>query len=766
MSGTTGSRWRRQILIGLAILLAILMVVPPALLGGLAWLTLPGEQETPRIPGLSAPVDIAFDGEGVPFIRATTDRDAAAALGWAHARDRMFQMDLMRRAASGRLSELAGSATLQTDRMMRLFGLARLAEGDLAAQTPETRALLDAYAAGVNAWIAARGRFAAPEFALFGAPAPWRPADSLLWGRTMGLWLSGNYRAELAREAMRGHVPDALIADLWPPSPTMPPAEAAREPGRDEGAAQARRTLAALPAWPEAFTLPPTASNEWAVDGRHTVSGAPLLAGDPHLNFGFPGLWYLARIEVAGHVLAGATAPGVPFLIMGHNERIAWTFTTTGADTQDVYLEPPGTAFTTREERIKVRGAPDNVLTVRESRHGPVISDLTGTSGPPLAVAMTNLQPGSTAPSGLVALNHAGSVAEAGRTAALITAPVQNLMVADARTIGLFVTGRVPVRQAGDGWAPVPGGSGGSDPFGWTGFAEGTALPHAVAPASGRLVNTNEPVARPDFPVFMGRDVFRDWRSQRARALLEAKPRLTAADFAAMQRDTVSPYAVAVLPVLRAVPGVPSSFAVWDGSMNEDDARPLIFATWMAEFRKAVLAATGVQDAIRQGGVAPPFDFVPHVLSPAGAHFCGGNCTPLLKQALERTMSALAARFGPDPAQWRWGWVHQAEFAHPFLRTIPLLGSWTTATIPVPGDGATLDRGGMDKELASVHGAAYRGVYDLGNLDGSLFVVAPGQSGNPFSRDAWNFLTRWHDNDMVRLGQAPAAVSATARLTP
>ena len=238
-------------------------------------------------------------------------------------------------------------------------------------------------------------------------------------------------------------------------------------------------SIALLPRFPEPFTRPPSASNEWAVDGRHSATGAPLLAGDPHLEFGQPGIWYLARIETPGQVLAGATGPGVPFLVIGHNSRIAWTFTTNGADVQDIFLETPaGTGYqtpdgprpfvTTREERIGVRGQPDQILTVRETRHGPVISDLVGENQPLMAVAMGNLQPNDTAAAGL-------SRAQPGRhgrggpkhAAALITSPVQNLLVADRQDIALFLTGRVPVRKAGDGFAPVNGADGAHD---WVGF--------------------------------------------------------------------------------------------------------------------------------------------------------------------------------------------------------------------------------------------------------------------------------------------------------
>jgi penicillin amidase len=768
----------KRLLRGLTRVLAaigVLILLLAALITGAVWLTIPGSRQTAQIPGISGPVDITYDADWVPRIRAATEPDAAAALGFVHARDRMFQMELMRRAASGRLSELAGPATLPIDRLMRTLGLRQHAVADLAALPPDTRTLLEAYARGVNAWIALKGRFAAPEFLVLGAPEPWQAADSLLWAETMGLYLSMNWRQELARQALAGKVPASLIDQLWPP-PADTPAPDAMRPTLIRYADAATRLLSLLPGFPSVYTLPQTASDEWALDGSHTATGAPLLAGDPHLGFSFPAIWYLARIDTPNHVLAGATAPGVPFLVIGRNEKIAWTFTTTGADVQDIFIETPAGAdgyqtpdgpkpFMVREERISVRGQPDVLLTVRETRHGPVISDLDHPDGPILAVAMGNLQPDDTAATGLLALNRANSVQQAGVAAPQISSPVQNLLVADGTTIGLFLTGRVPIRKAGDGAAPVPG----DGSYDWTGWAAGDQLPHSVSPPSGRLVNGNEPVWPPGFPVFMSHDTFGDWRARRIRTLLAQSNRHTPADFAAMQTDTVDSFARQVLPALRATPGATGEaqkaldlLQSWDGSAAMDQPAPLIFNAWMDAFYTAVLHHAG----LTRGLGTPTADFIESVLSPAGAHWCDGDCGPLLRDSLTEATAQLSTRFGDDPAAWRWGDAHQAIFAHPFLRTIPVLGSFTTISIPTPGDDNSLFRGGTDALLQSVHGAAYRGVYDLADLDRSLFIVTPGQSGNPFSRHARDFAQRWRDGATITLGPAAASIAGTAHLTP
>ena len=753
-------RFLRRTLLGLALIL----VLAASAIAALLWWSLPPSRDTAAMPGLAAPVHIGLDEHGIPRIEAANALDGATALGFVHARDRMFQMELTRRVASGRLSEIASSATIRLDRAMRTLGLRHRAQADLAAIAPDTSAILESYARGVNAWITLHGRFAAPEFIALGAPEPWTPTDSLLWGKTMALYLSGNWRQELVRAALMARLPPDRIRALWP-------AQDYRESAFDPHLSQAATRLAALiPSFPDPFTLPSSASNEWAVDGKHSATGAPLLAGDPHLAFSMPSIWYLARIATPQGVLAGATAPGVPFLILGHNGRVAWTFTTTGADTQDVFIETPAgpgayatpegpRLFDTRTETIHVRGAPDETITIRETRHGPVLSDLDDPNGPILAVAMTALQPNDTAPTGLLALNRATTVEDARAAAPQIAAPVQNLLVADRTNIARFTTGLIPIRRAGDGTIPVQGADGLHD---WTGLARGDQLPHALNPPSGALVNANERTAPPDFPVFMGQDWFGDWRARRIRTLLEARSTHSLSSFAQMQTDPVSTFAVAVLPrLLRTEPSDPASRTAlatlkrWDGSMRIDQAQPLLFNDWMRRFETAQLAADGV-DRFDEGVQS---DMIGRALAstgdPAGGTaasasetaWCGPGCGDRLARTLAEAVAA-------NDRELRWGEVHQAEFQHPFLGRIPLLGQLFTWRTEQPGDDTTLFRGSpRAPDWTSVHGPAFRGVYDLANLDASLFALAPGQSGHPLRRQASSLLAFWRQGATIKLGK-------------
>lgn len=785
MPATARAGWRS--IRRLAASLALIALACIILVGLAGWRTLPPSRQTLHIPGLGHPVGITLDPAGVPRIEAASNEDAAAALGFLHARDRMFQMELMRRVGSGRVSELAGMTALPIDRMMRVLGLRRRAEAAYPILPAADRRLLDAYARGVNAEIAARGRFISPEFLLLASPQPWTPVDSLLWGRLMALSLGANWRTELARLAMSSKLPLARQLTLQPTGTDALSPQAGLVPPDTRLAHFAAALDHSLPRFPAPFTLPEEASDEWAVDGAHSRTGAPLLAGDPHLALGFPAVWYLARITRPGSVLTGATAPGAPFLVIGQNGHIAWTFTSSEADTQDLFIEQPGPAgtyltpsgprpFATRTETIHVRGAPDEVLTVRETRHGPVISDiLPGQASILLALSMEALAPTTPAhddaAAALIALDDATSIEQAAAAAAVSTAPVQNLLVADRTRIALFTTGVVPVRRQGDGSYPQDGADGLHD---WIATASGDSLPHLTAPPGGHLLNGNERTAPADFPVYMGRDWPEDWRARRIRSLLADHPLHDVAEFSRIQADTRSTFAAAMLPQLQAriAPAGLDEFAAhafallhgWDGSMSAAAPQPLIFNAWMQRFAADMLQRNGINEAIT--GSWP--DFVAFLLTSQGSGWCGGDCTPALLHALESSTAQLAISQGNDPAAWRWSRPHHAVFDNAFLRAIPLVAALARRSVPVSGDETTLLRAGNGilGRFEATHGGAYRGVYDLANPESSRFMVTPGQSGNWLSGNAWNLMQDWASGATVTIARKPMSVSATASLLP
>ena len=780
----------------LGVFLAVVILLVIGGIAGALWWSLPARDAELALQGLTAPVAITLDTRGIPHVTAASEEDAWAALGFLHARDRMFQMDMMRRGARGQSAAVAGAAALRLDRFMRLLRLEERAAADLAALDAETRAILDAYARGVNGWIAARGRFAAPEFIALGAPAPWQPVDSLLWGKIMGLWLGGNWRMELERARLAARLSPEQLADLWPEDTTAGrPDEPlmqteAKASGVLRGAVVDGAALSALaqhlPRFPEDAPLPEIASNAWVVGAGRSATGAPLLASDPHLSHSAPILWYLARITLPdGRRLMGATAPGVPGIMIGRNENLAWGFTTTHADTQDIFIEkltedgryqtPEGPReFTWYEADIAVRGAAPVRFRFRETRHGPVISDLDpsfqGEAGTVLALAMASLAAGETSARGLLRLNGARDIKEARAAAEDITSPVQNLMLADrAGGIAMFIVGRVPQRRGGDGALPRAGWDGAA---GWDGFLPFDAKPHVENPTSGVIVNANNRVAPLDHPVFLSRDWFGDWRFRRIGAGLAAQPKHAAADFAALQLDRTSLFAAEALAAFRTLPPMEGAagaalglLQAWDGEMAADRPEPLIFHATMRGFGRALLARA----AMPPDSFAPSPEFLRPLLqgSDTVVRWCGADgCAPMLAAALTEAVVALSAEHGAEPRQWRWGAAHIARFDHAILRFIPYLRDWLGLAAAPGGDGETVARAAFrGAGFAAVHGAGFRGVMDLAAPDGAYAVIATGQSGHPFSRHWGDMLPLWRDGALLPMA-APREVTGRIRLNP
>jgi penicillin amidase len=773
-------RWTRRLLVALFALVAL----AAAGVAALVWATLPDPDGAAEIPGLANPVAVAFDVNQVPTISARTINDAAAALGWLHARERLFQMDLMRRGASGRISALIGSAGLRADRYAVALDLPARAAADYQALPEATRALLDAYARGVNAWIAERGRLSSLEFAVLGAPEPWTAVDSLLWGKAMGLFLSGNFRTELARLRLLQRLPAERIEELWPTDAT-PGNPAASLPSQ----AHLDRLAGALPNFPADVSIPSHASNAWAVSPRHSATGGAILANDPHLAFLFPVLWYLVRVELPDRTIVGATAPGVPIMVLGQHTAadgrgIAWGFTTTHSDTQDLVIErvtqgrpdhydtPAGPQpFRVRDVEIPVRFGESVRTRIRETRNGPVLSDVDPEAaqlageGHVLAVRMALLAPGDLSAAGLARLGIAHTIEEAEEALRQVASPMQNVMVADrAGRIGMFIVGKLPIRTEGDGAWPVPGWDGVHE---WSGTAPWDAMPHVRDPDSGRIANANNRVAPPGHEPMIARDWHGDGRFRRIVDRLSSRSDHTAETLAAIQVDALSlpaaelkgAMAAGLAPADARARRALALLADWDGTMATDKPQPLIWNAWTRAFLDVVLAREGISPADwREQGS----EFLGFVLA-RGQHWCGGDCTALRAETLGRALDRVAGLHGADIDAWAWGNAHQIRLSHPLLRPLPWLQRRVEAAFPIPGDASTVLRaapgggpsggpGGFD----AVHGAGFRGSYDLAEPSRSRFALAGGQSGHPFAAAATQLLGGWAAGQTIFLAPPPA----------
>jgi penicillin amidase len=741
--------------------------------------------------GSKAPIHIERDTAGVPTIIAQNDDDAAFGLGFVHAQDRLFQMELMRRYAAGRLAEVFGPSALPVDKEMRVLGLYRAAEQELPFLSVEVKRALAAYAAGVNAFLATRRGALPPEFLLLGfSPEPWQMADSLAWGKLMALQIEGNYRGELLRAAMVRTISPADLAVLYPEYPKDAPTTlAAMLPiYRRLGLARLYRAL------PSAVG-PHYASNNWVVDGKHSASGKPVLANDPHLAFGAPGPWYLACIKTPGQEIAGATAAGVPLVVIGHNDHVAWGFTTTTADVEDLfvekvdpadptkYLTPKGSApFTTRRETILVRGATSAEITVRATRHGPVLSDVLppGTADPGylLALSATFLVPDDRSAEALWDASHAPDWPGFKRAWRNFVGPMQNTVYADNRgTIGFIAPGLVPIRKKGDGWMPAPGWTGDYD---WNGFIPFDGLPSAVNPPAGRFVSANNKIVPDSYPYFLSRDWDLPNRAERINALLDRNSVQTPATSAAIQADTFSLMAERlVLLMTRIAPADQASrdaiglLRRWDFHMDRDKAAPLLFTAWLRQFSYTVLFG-------RFGGaVAGYWDLKPRVMETVLTErqdWCDDpkrpgseTCAVRLAQSLAAALAELRHAYGGDITRWQWGRAHVAVFPNPVFARIPVLRDWFDPSIETPGGYDTLNRGpsiirGEVRPFEQVFGAGLRIITDLASPADARMVVTPGQSGNPLSNHFADLMRPWRD--FAWLVPDRAAPVATLDLVP
>ena len=743
------------------------------------------------VEGLKAAIRIERDPDGIPLLAAQDDDDAAFGLGFAHAQDRLFQMELQRRYAAGRLAEIFGPDAVPVDKQMRVLGLYRAAEAEIPSLSPDVNRAFEAYAAGVNAFLASRRGALPPEFLLLRfSPEPWREADSLVWGKLIALQLDGNYRGELLRARMARAIPPADMAFLYPEYPKDAPTTlAAMLP------IYRRLALGRLyDALPSAVG-PHYASNNWVVDGRHSSSGKPLLANDPHLGFGAPGFWYLARLKTPGREIAGSTAAGFPLVVIGHNDHIAWGMTTTTSDVEDLfvekvdpsdpdrYLTPQGSApFETRPEKILVRGAAPVDLTVRVTRHGPVLSDALppGAADPGyvLALSATFLTPKDRSAEALWYADRATDWPSFRAAWRNFIGPMTNIVYADdSGTIGFIAPGLVPIRGKGEGWMPAPGWTGEYD---WQGFIPFDKLPSAVNPPSGRFLSANNKIVPDSYAYFLSRDWDLPNRAERIGALLAATPAQSPASSAAIQADTFSLMAEQLVPLMTRITPAdePSRAAVarlkqWDFRMDRDKVEPLLFTAWLREFSHAVLFGR-FGDA-----VAGYWDLKPRVMEAVLTQrpsWCAdpkrpetADCAIRLAESLKAALSELRSAYGDDMATWQWGRAHIAVFENPLLSRISILRAWFGVQISTAGAYDTVNRGPSiirdeRQPFEQVFGAGLRIITDLAAPTESRMIITPGQSGNLLSPHFADLLRRWRDFDWLVPGRATAV--STLELVP
>ncbi|CAM4141081.1 penicillin acylase family protein [Palleronia rufa] len=817
-------RWLTRLFLGLAALAAVTLAIA-------YWFmtrSLPDYSETVSVAGITAPLEIVRDNANVPHIFGASDEDVFFGLGYAQAQDRLWQMTLMRRTAQGRLSEIFGARTARTDELMRRLDIYNLSVRSVSAQDDGTRAALEAYSAGVNAWLdevnrGARGR-GAPEFWLFSpAIAPWQPADSIAIVKLMALQLS----AHVGEEVLRARVSlsldnDARLKDILPDAPGDGIAALPRYADLMPGTRSLRHARAVPDAAPD--PLSPVrarglagASNAWAAAPSRSASGGTLLANDPHLPLTAPSIWYLARLELASGGVIGGTIPGIPAVLTGRSDRLGWGLTSSYADDQDVYIEklnpenrqevltPDGyKRMRSRTSIVKVKDAEDLTLTLRWTDNGPVLPGRhwnLGTVTPPghvASLAWTALSDKDTSISAAMALMGAGSVGEVIEVSERYVAPSQNLTLADGQTVAMKTIGALPRRRDGHqskGRMPSPGWI---EENRWDGRLPYALNPEFVSPEGGIVGNTNNKIIDRPFPLHMSYLWGDTQRVQRWRRLMQGREVHTRESFMEAQLDTVSYTARSLLPLVgadlwftgEAAPeGTPDRLrqralellAGWNGEMNEHLPEPLIYAAWMR-----ALQARLIEDEL--GPLAEEFVrleplFVERVFRniDGAAAWCDvrqsareESCADMARYALDDALVWISEEYGTALESLRWGDAHEAVQKHTALGDVPGLGWFVNIRQSTSGGDNTLMRGltkGTDPDpFTNVHGAGYRGVYDFADPDSSVFIISTGQSGHPLSRYYDDLGELWRRGEYIPMSLDPELARAGAvgvtRLTP
>ncbi|TPE53824.1 penicillin acylase family protein [Amaricoccus solimangrovi] len=794
--------------------LALLACAAAALVYYLATQSLPDYDRTYRLDGPRAEIRIPRDSHAVPHILATNDADAFFGLGFVHAQDRLWQMTLLRRTAQGRLSELFGAETLPIDRLMRALDLYGLARQAADRQDPATRAALEAYSVGVNAWLRvvrdeALGR-GAPEFFLFDARlAPWTPADSVAILKLMALRLTDKAERETLRASLSLSLPPERLRDILPESPNAAVMALPKYSELLPGAPGNWSLASAGPLDPAPPLDLAGASNAFAATGARAARGAPLIASDPHLALSAPSIWMLARMNLEAGPVIGGTIPGIPAVLIGRNPDLAWGLTSSYLDDQDVYVEKldpadPGRyltpegyrPFVARKVKIAVKGAEPVEEELRWTRHGPVVPpDRFGVAAvtPPghvASLAWTALTPEDGSIAAAIELMRAHSIREAREAARDVIAPSMNLTLADRSSVGLQMTGAAPARRpesTSQGRIPSPGWLAVND---WQGRRPFEENPWVVDPPSGIVVNTNNRITEAAFPDHLSFDWGDDYRIRRAAKLLGEREYHSLDSFIEIQTDTVSQAARDLLPLIARdlwYSGEPTAadpvarqrqlalerLANWTGEMNENDPEPLIYAAWIRALKRR-LAVDELGPMVDE----VPLDamFIERVYRDAegASAWCDvrqttakEDCVEMARRALDDALAELQESYGPRLESWRWGDAHVAIHRHTPLGDIPGLRQLVNIRQGTAGGDDTLMRGltpgGGPYPYRNVHAAGLRVVQDFADPDSSVFIVATGESGHPLSRhyddlaDPWRrgeYIPMALDLDRVRAGSA------------
>lgn len=765
------------------------------------------------LPGLQSSVTVKKDARGIPYIDAKDDADLYFVQGYVTASDRLWQMDILRRRARGETAEIFGRAALEDDKIWRRYGFAQIAEDNLKFISPELRTALDRYAAGVNSYIATLTPETLPaEFKILQyKPAAWRPSDTIVVGKILAEALSSTWYQDLQRAAAMSSLPADKFKDLTNQvtpydvvlfGKDVPLAKSAavdmRKPARSKGDIRNVECIALLPCGRLPDTPSPNllaaaekqmairdrslaeiglfaedlaASNNWVISGKLTADGKPLLANDPHLAATAPGIWYMAHLNTPSMRVAGVTFPGVPGIVLGHNEHFAWGATNVGPDVQDLYLEtfdasgkyktPTGfESPTIRKEEIKVRLSPLKVetetvtLDVVETRNG-VITVEEGTRK--YALKWTARDAKNSDLGAFFNLNRGKNWEDFKAALSQYGGATQNFVYADVKgNIGWYAAGKIPIRQTGSGEVPYDGSTNDGE---WTGFIPFAELPNLYNPLSGLIITANQRIVGTDYKYKqMSRDAAMPWRARRLYDQLTSRAKLTMDDVRDAQHDIYNqPFAMLAKDIVASNAASAETTALlkdWDGMMKADSKAAVVvneirgcMANKMAEANKPAPV-----NAVRERVLFWAVNQKSARWLPSG--FASYN--DLIKSCEESSRASLAdpKRFGPDESKWRWENVFRARFIHP-LAAAPLIGGqFLVEPKGVSGSGQTPNVGPY---------VSMRHIASPGNWDATRFVIPLGQSGDTKSPHFRDQFENWNTGTAAVFPFSKAAVDAASK---
>ncbi|MBU3545589.1 penicillin acylase family protein [Polynucleobacter sp. MWH-Jannik1A5] len=769
------------------------------------------------IKSLGDSIVITFDDVEIPHIKAKSQADAYFALGYLHANQRSWQMEMNRRIASGRLSEILGNDTVKIDRFVRTLGIKRAAERQFDRYPVSAKRLLQAYADGVNAGNAQLGWALPIEYFLTGSkPGHWSPTDSVAWMLMMAYDLGGNWHRELQRLELSQYLSTKQVWDVTPPNEPGEPvsnmdfAKLYKElkvfhptPGPGESKPQ-NLPATELSQWDYLGGKDGIGSNNWALSGKLSSTGKPLLANDPHLGLSAPAIWYFAHLEAPGLNVIGGTLPGIPAVVLGRTDKFAWSFTNTGPDVQDLYIEqidsknpgmyrgPDGPLpFKVHQEIIDIKGAPSLTFLVKETRHGPVISDsyarakrAIDVNRYALALRWTALDVENQSVAGLLEINRAADLDQFKQALRKNYAPMQNVVMADTEgNIAYQAAGIAPKRQLHHGLYGVAPALGWEKQYDWNGYVPFEQLPASNNPEQGWIATANQKIVATNDPNPLTGDWELPTRYHRIVDLIKSKNIHSFDDMKTMQGDTLS---LGAAPLLELFKSSQSSHPLstqameiarnFNGDMRVDSAGALIFNAWADQLTRNLFSRLGYLFTDNYGARnyrAPLLNQVQNPNSP----WCDDpktesveSCLESSNLALDKALDYLSKEYGNDPKSWAWGKAHIAISEHRPFSKVPVLGSLFNIKTPFPGDSFSVNVGRLEllrskNPYETLQAPSLRTVYDLSDLEKSVFIYQTGQSGWVQSKLYRNMNSLWANTEYLPLQMKSEKISRQLELS-